>query len=65
MTTRPEIPAPTTSLEVRQRLVEALKLDLVGPSRDRPRSRRGAAAGLGAPLERVFDRLPDPFGNTA
>ena len=33
MTTRPEIPAPTTSLEVRQRLVEALKLDLVGPSR--------------------------------
>ena len=31
MTTRPEKQAPTTSLEVREKLVEALKLDLVGP----------------------------------
>ena len=31
MTTRPEKQAPTTSLEVQEKLVEALKLDLVGP----------------------------------
>jgi hypothetical protein len=31
MTSRTENPSPTTSLDVRERLVEALKLDLVGP----------------------------------
>ena len=31
MSTRPKGPAPASSLEVRARLVEALKLDLVGP----------------------------------
>ena len=55
--------APANSLEVRERLVEALKLDLVGPWP--ARTRRGAAAGLGAPLELVSDRLPDPVGHAA
>lgn len=31
MTLRSETPAPESSLEVRERLVEALRLDLVGP----------------------------------
>jgi len=31
MITRPGTATPTTSLEVRARLVEALELDLVGP----------------------------------
>jgi hypothetical protein len=32
MTAQTESPAPANSLEVRERLVEALKLDLVGPA---------------------------------
>ena len=34
MTTRTNGAAPVTSIEVRERLVEALKLDLVGPWAD-------------------------------
>src|SRR5262245_40802371 len=36
MTDRAEVVAPATSLEVRGRLVDALKLDLVGPCGDNP-----------------------------
>jgi len=58
----PEAEAATmTSLEVRDRLVEALKLDLIG--RGRVTLSRGAPAGPLPPLKLVSRRLSHTFGD--
>jgi len=63
MTTKDAV-APATSLEVRSRLVEALKLALVGPgaghalAEERLHRRERA-------VELVSDGLPDPLGDLA
>ena len=54
--------APSTSLEVRGRIVDALKLDLVGPLAG-DALREGVPAWLGPPIELVSDRVPDPSGH--
>jgi hypothetical protein len=51
-------------LEVRERLVEALKLDLVGPWAGHMLAEE-QVAGAGATLELVSDRLSDSDGDAA
>ena len=63
MTAEPSA-APSTPVEVRERLVEALKLDLVGPWAGHALAEERLPR-LGAPVELVPDRLPDPVGHAA
>ena len=53
---------PITSLEVRERLVDALKLDLVGPWAGHALADE-RLPGWVRPSNWYLDRLPDPVGH--